>query len=456
MNRRTFLSTGIIGSTSLLGLSSLSGCSSLSKFAIAKPIVPEFRGKLNTAPMYWTNVMLYSARSLSLNPLNASRSFAMAHYAGYLAMTGDGLTMLTNASIPSGVNPELAYGVALSHALEDALDVSFAVERQNFVNQFDKTGLSESIAWAKSQAKRVIQLRTQDGAERAKARLYPEQYKKQHHSLSWSPTAPMYSAKNGPGFNAFDRGISPTWGAQKPWLLSSVTSYEAVAFPELGSSEFTQQYNRAKLLGDINNPERTQEHNQVSLFWEDGLMGVSVPGHFSIIAMQLLNQRAYNSTEQARLFALMSVAQADAGIIAWHNKYLHDIIRPETAIRFANTRFPQQQQLSQDSNWKSYIPTPAFPSYISGHSIFGAAACGVMSKFFASDNIDITSPAPDMVNWPNQLDGVRRRFTSFSQIADENGMSREYGGVHWQIDNTEGLRLGDELVNKVISPLVGS
>lgn len=396
--------------------------------------------------MFWTNIMLQATRSQNLSPLIASRSFAMAHYSGYLAMTGDGLTILENAKTPSKINKELVYGIAFSEALEEALNVSLIASKREFLSQFNNQAhKSESILWAKSQAKRVIKWRTQDGSQESLARIYPKEYTKQNGALSWSPTGPFYGAKNGPGFNTYERGYRPAWGQQKTWLIKSVSNYEAKPFPELGSNEFKRQFEKVSLIGDANNKERTPEQNEIALFWEDGLMGITVPGHFQLIAMQLLAQRNINSIEQAKLFALLSLAQADAGIVAWHNKYLYDIIRPETAIRFADSRFSKQTTLTQQSDWQSYIPTPPFPAYVSGHSVFGAASCSMMAAFFGSDKINLTSPAPDMVNWPQQLRGIRRHYHSLRQISEENGISREYGGVHWEVDNTEGLRLGDEI-----------
>lgn len=449
MIRRQFLSAGLLSSASLLGLGA---CSTLQRFSALPPITAELSGKLTTAPMFWTNIMLHAARSQNINPLIASRTFAFAHFAGYLAMTGDGLSVIHSSEVPANLHTEAAYGVAFSLALEEALSISLALPRKQFLSELNQQNhVTESVQWAKAQAKRVIQWRTNDGAEDAYARIYPPEYKKQHHALSWSPTGPFYGAKNGPGFTTFERGIRPAWGQQMPWMVKSVSHYEATPFPKVNSTEFIRQYNKVKAIGGTAGKDRTAEHDEIALFWEDGLMGITPPGHFQLIAMQLLSQRELNATKQAKLFALHSMALADAGIIAWHNKYLYDVVRPETAIRFAKSRFSNTPQLNADKNWTSYIPTPPFPTYVSGHSIFGAASCDVLTNFFETDRIKLTSPAPDMVNWPKQLKGVRRHFNSLRQIAEENGMSREYGGVHWEIDNLEGLRLGYAIAKQCAS-----
>ncbi len=446
MIRRQFFKASFVGCGSLLGLSA---CQNTRLLSPSSAIIAEFDQQLTSTPLQWTNTMLQAVRAQTLSPLTASRSFACAHFAGYLAMTGDGLGVLPDAELTNSVNPDLAYGVAFCLVLEEALSLSLLGEKRAFLQSHSNTaGRTESINWAKSQAKRVIRWRTQDGSQEALARLYPKRYPKQHHALSWSPTGPFYGAKQGPGFAIFERGDQPAWGQQKTWVIDDVARFEADPFPDLGSPEFERQFNKVREIGDSANPRRTQEQNEIALFWEDGLMGVTVPGHFQLIAMQLILQKNISPEEQARLLALLSLAQADAGIVAWHNKYHYDVIRPETAIRFAKTRF-NSAKLPANKRWKSYIPTPSFPAYVSGHSVFGAASCGVLARFFGSDKINLTSPAPDMVNWPNQLRGVRRRYRSLQQMSEENGLSREFGGVHWESDNTEGSRLGREIANHI-------
>jgi len=400
--------------------------------------------------MWCTDVLLQAIRLQNADVLSTSRICAMAHAAGYLAFSGKPIGKFGASEVPSSVNTKLAYGLAFLDAAEEALSVSLAHNKKQFLNEFAVNGVNDNTrSWAKQQAQRVIQARTQDGAEQARSRRYPDIYPKQQKPISWTPSGPFYGAKNGPAFQPFERGLRPNWGAQTTWSIQDVNQFEAVPFPDINSNEFARQFEKVKELGSVHSSIRSEDQTQIALFWEDGLMGITVAGHFQLIAMQLLSQRNASIEQQARVLALNSLALADAGIVAWHNKYKTDVIRPETAIRFADKRFGNSGLLA-DRKWTSYIPTPPFPTYVSGHSLFGAASVGVMRGLLNSDKIDLTSPAPDLVNWPSQLRDVRRRFTSLTQIADENGMSREYGGVHWEIDNTEGLRLGYALAKRIL------
>ncbi|MBX2869051.1 MAG: vanadium-dependent haloperoxidase [Acidiferrobacterales bacterium] len=395
--------------------------------------------------------MLQGTRNLSLSPLEASRGYAMAHLAGYLAVGGQpilpGLSWSRSSFSPSG----LAYLTAFFDALEEAWSTSFAPDKRRLAQRYhDAPQRTEAIIQGQKAARAVTRWRTRDGAEPARSRIYPDRYPKRDDVLSWKPTAPFYGASSGPDINAFQRGLLPGWGAQDTWAIGSVSRFEAAPFPDHESPEFARQFEKVQLIGGANSPVRTEEQSEVALFWEDGPGGVTAPGHFQLLALELCHKQSWTLLQQARFFCALSIAQADAAIASWHNKFHHDILRPETAIRYANTRFRPSSSMPEDSSWHSYIPTPAFPSYVSGHSVFGAASAGVMRLLLGSDRIRLTAVPADLVNWPMQLKNVSRSWNSLTAIAEENGASREYGGVHWEEDNQNGLQLGFAIADTVV------
>ena len=157
------------------------------------------------------------------------------------------------------------------------------------------------------------------------------------------------------------------------------------------------------------------------------------------IAIQILQDRGLSFIELARAFALIGMTQCDASISAWDNKYHHDVLRPETAIRARAPRFGNpDSRVVRQPGWSSYIPTPEFPSFTSGHSTFGAAAAEMIALIHGSDDISFSGGSPDEVLWP-KLRGVTRHWKSLTHMAEENGLSRIYGGVHWEIDNTRSI-----------------
>src|SRR5262249_10547209 len=86
--------------------------------------------------------------------------------------------------------------------------------------------------------------------------------------------------------------------------------------------------------------------------------------------------------------------------------------------------------------------TPFFPAYISGHATFGGALFRTLANFYGTDNVSFTLTS-------DELPGVTRHFTSFSQAAEENGQSRIYLGIHWQFDKIDGIAVGGAIANYV-------
>jgi membrane-associated phospholipid phosphatase len=140
-------------------------------------------------------------------------------------------------------------------------------------------------------------------------------------------------------------------------------------------------------------------------------------------------------TQTARLFFQLDVAEADAAILCWYTKFNDDLWRPVTAIRRADVDGNAATDI--DASWTPLIATPPFPSYTSGHSTFSGAAATVLDGYFGSSTAFRTY-SQDFVD-------VSRSFTDFQNAADEAGMSRIYGGIHFQFDNVEGKAAGRAL-----------
>lgn len=441
----------VAGMASPLGL--LTGCSApqSSEFSYINEIIkPQ-----NVSPVYkWTDIMLQAMRNTTTTPPPATRAFAMAHVAGFLAVNGITGGYQTPFGLEPGASdadPNVAYGVAASMALSEALTNSYAFDRMAFLRQYpDGEAKARAVAYGKRAAEVVIKSRINDGAEPNKANFYLGRYPRREDSLQWSPTGPFYGAPEGPFLGTFNRGLLPGWGAQKPWIMKSAGDFLARPFPNIYSAEFAQQYEHVREIGRIDSTTRTEDQTEIAFFWEDGPRGVTPPGHWLIVAMRVTQDMGLSLLEQARLFALLSIGQADAAITTWHSKYTHDIIRPETVIRQrANSIGNPYIKGTEDRNWRSLIFTPDFPAYTSGHSTFSGMGARMIANVIGRDDVKFSARAPDLVNWPKQLANVKRSWTSLWQAAEENGMSRIYGGVHWDADNTEGLRVGRDLADYV-------
>jgi hypothetical protein len=143
-----------------------------------------------------------------------------------------------------------------------------------------------------------------------------------------------------------------------------------------------------------------------------------------------------NLTECARLFGLISLAQADSAIVCWATKFQYNTWRPLTAVRRADE--DGNAATDADPLWESHLIAPSFPEYTSGHSTFSASSARVLAQFFGTDSISFSANS-------DSLPGVQRHFTSLAACADEIGMSRIYGGIHFEFGNREGKRCGSRI-----------
>jgi hypothetical protein len=147
------------------------------------------------------------------------------------------------------------------------------------------------------------------------------------------------------------------------------------------------------------------------------------------------------------LFALLNLASADGYIASFYAKYFYKYWRPITAIRLGE--IDGNRDTVGDPTWTPLLETPAIPDYDSGHSVQGGAISEMMRLFFGTDNIAFTTcstslPAGSTCNDPSP---VTRSYTSFSQAAAENGLSRILVGIHFRKAVTEGIEHGGKIAH---------
>jgi hypothetical protein len=258
--------------------------------------------------------------------------------------------------------------------------------------------------------------------------------------------------------NAAQLAWGPGWGLVDPFGIQSGDQFRAPPPPDMTSSEYAAAYNEVKSLGAKNSATRTAEQTQIANFWAYDAGGLGTPpGMFCQQVAVIARQKNNSLAENARLFALVNMAQADAGISAWETKFTYDLWRPITAIRRGTE--DGNDATEPDPNWEPLgapgfgnAPdfTPPFPAYVSGHATFGAAVYRVLADFYGNDKMKFTL-------YSDEMQGITRNFTHFSQAAAENARSRIYMGVHWSFDDTYGQEMGvqvaDYIVHGVLEPL---
>lgn len=201
----------------------------------------------------------------------------------------------------------------------------------------------------------------------------------------------------------------PLFTKVTPWQMTTddIVAVRPPAPPLRGSPEMDDELEEVKWYSE----NLTRERLAIVHKWADGVGTYTPPGHWNDIAAEYIRDANFSEVRAARAFALLNMAEQNAAISCWDTKYFYFNARPS--------------QL--DPSIKTATGLPNFPSYMSGHSTFSAAAAGVLSYLFPQAE------------------------TYFKEQAEEAAMSRLYGGIHYRKDCTVGLDVGYEIADIMIN-----
>lgn len=464
--RRTRYTSMLLMATSLTFLTSCGG---------GGGSVASFGPPPSTVVGEWTQQALDAIISLKTSPPVNSRSLAVVHTAIYDAWTAydaralavhSGGTLRRPAAERTEANKRVAISFAAYRALVDqwpaakpAFDAKMAELGLDPANV--TTDLTTPAGVGNVAATNVLAFRHADGSNQL-GNLAAGRF------ADYTGYAPVNTPdvvtdpgrwqplrfSDGQGGTITPGFVTPHWGRVTPFAVTNGEALRPPAPAPVGSNAYREQaLELVDLQATIGDREKV-----IAEYWADGPRSVTPPGHWIVFA-QYVSQRDQHTIDQdVKLFFLVSNAVMDAGICCWEAKRHYDYARPITAIRylFAGTQIMgwpgpgQQVRLMDGSQWKPYQPdtfiTPPFAEYTSGHSTFSAASAEVLKEFTGSDSFGASvtimpgqsaaepgfSPTvPITLQWP-----------TFSAAADEAGMSRRYGGIHFKQGDLEARAMG--------------
>lgn len=383
----------------------------------------------------WNDQLLNAVRAERTSPPRASRHMALVNVAMYDAVNGIVGThqpYFVVPAAPPGASIEAAAAAAahtvLSGIYPSRQDVLNAALEATLAGVPDGVSEDDGVLWGESVAISLLTLRFGDGSDSVFGYSAPE------GAGWWIPTPP-----------AFASPLLPNWPFVLPWSMKTGDQFRAPAPPPPTSFEYAVGFDEVLRLGPANGSERTPDQTETALFWDDGPGSATPPGHWQEIAQVLSQAHGLSVVENARLFALLGMAVADAAIVSWDNKYFWNQWRPVTGIVHAD--IDGNPATAPDTDWSSLINTPPFPTYTSGHSTFSGASSKILELFFGHDDVAFSATS-------DLLPGVTRSYESLSEAAEEAGQSRIYGGIHWQWDNTAALSSGRALAEHVFFNLL--
>jgi hypothetical protein len=321
-------------------------------------------------------------------PRGASRRAAVV-YAAYTALVG--------------VFP------AQSAAFADDLEASLATIAADAATE-NSESIALGRAWGEQVANEILAWRATDG-------LNPPgpPYLGSLDVGKWRPT-PRPGANPGdpelPGLP----GLAPTMATTTPFVIPHPWSFRPLGPPALTSQQYADDVNEVKLVGEAASAARTADQTQSARFW-----AATALTFWNRAAATASLDRHLTLAENARLFALLNVAVADAIIAAWDSKYFFEFWRPITAIRLADT--DGNDDTTGQADWRPLITTPNYPEYYSGHQSVSGTSQAILTAFFG--------PQP-LEGFSEGLPGVVRSWPTFAAAADEALLARIFSGIHFR------------------------
>lgn len=442
------------------------------------------------AILYWNDVALEANRVSHTNgrmeqtgpPLSA-RALAIVHLAVYDAYAAVDAAAGLAPYLPGLPAPPAgaAAPAAVAGAAHAALSALFPSQRGFFDVKLSEAGtvLDPGHDFGRAVARAILQDRAADPGA-GDSGYVPSFARGRHRVDPDNPGQPFHA----PFYGARSKGFA-------------ITARHELLPPPFDNAEYEAALREVRgrgvapeLAGTLpaGLPGRTPGQTLIGLYWAyDGSAGLGTPPRFyNQIVRRLAVARGNTAAQNARLFALVNAAMADAGILAWDQKYIHDFWRPVVGIRehdpsmglggrAANdvsddtdpgwlplgapatnsmaqnfavqtaAAFPNNQATT--GRMKNF--TPPFPAYPSGHATFGAAALHITRLFYGVaagdrgpdrlfDGLDIVSDELNGVNQDNHGTVRPRHVRAFPDglwhMILENSRSRVFLGVHWGFD----------------------
>jgi hypothetical protein len=395
-----------------------------------------------------TEVMTHNIFS----PPVASRIYAYAHLAAYetLAQGDSNYTSLagqlngfTGVPKPDTSKPIDYPFASLIAMMEVGKTLTFAADQTDRIldtlNKLAKEhGMPEemqknSVSYGVSVGKAVLAWGSKDNYAQTRSAA---KYTVPNEDGKWVPTPPAYIA-----------AVEPQWRTIRTIAMDSSNQFPPPPPVPYSHQAGTEFYGWVKMVCDtVNN--LTEEQKAIASFWDCNGFKMHVVGHtmfatkamtpgghwMGITGIVCQDQKA-DFSKTVFTYTTVSFALMDAFISCWDAKYTWSLVRPETVIN-----------KYIDPEWKPFLQTPPFPEYTSGHSEISSASATVLEHIYG-ENISFRDSTERAWGWPD------RTFQSFRQAADEAGMSRFYGGIHYrrsiEVAKEQGNKVGIYVITKL-------
>lgn len=412
----------------------------LAGFAIAHPL-PAHADSMRPEDVLktWYKVVLELVRHTpTYSPPVASRAFAYLGVTNYEAVASGSTGLRSLAGQLNGLEPVPRRDPGLTYDEAVVIQAAMANAARNFFSNTGPTGqrvlvamqkkmsarvaegldptiVARSAAYGVAVAEHILAWSRGDGGAVIENMGFPLEYKLIEGPAHWVPTSAIVQQQF---------PLLPNWGKTRTFAMPDGATCGLPPPPEYSEDKASDFYKEAnEVYETVNN--LTPEQRAIARFWsDDPMLSSTPPGHWISIVLQIMDRDQLELEKTVDVLARLGVAVADGFIGCWDAKFKYDLVRPVTYIKRVI-----------DPKWEVLLITPPFPEYPSGHSTQSGAAAVVLTAFFG-DNFafDDRSHEPD--------GPIPRTFANFWAAADEAGISRLYGGIHYRAAIKFGLEQG--------------
>jgi len=416
----------------------------------------------------WNSELLAAVRAVRFTPVVTARALAIVHTCMYDAWAAYdaralGTAFLSGLRRPPDERTLTAKEVAVSYAAFTALVDLIPSQRPLFEGVMEEIGLDSrdestdpstpaGVGTAACQA--VLAWRHHDGSNQlgdvnggAPYSDYTDYLPLNSPTILIDPNRwqPLVTPAGTP--QAF---LAPHWRYVTPFALARADQFRPRPPAMYPSAEYFEQVEAIRLIS----ASLDDRKKVIAEYWSDGPGTETPPGHWSRLAQFVSRRDRHDLDADVKMFFVLGNALLDVSIAVWDCKVSFDYVRPVSAVRFLYAGQlieawggpGRGMQLIPGDQFQSYIPTPPFPEYTSGHSAFSAASATVLRLVTGSPYFGATytfnagtsaiepgvTPARDVVlSW-----------RTFDDAADQAGLSRRYGGIHFRQGDLESRQMG--------------
>ena len=468
ISRRTVVKTGLGAAVAMTGMGTWFGLHMSSAHALPVPG--------NNAAITWDKMALQAIENVGMGATPASRALAITHTCMYDAWaTYNAVAVPTRPNgIPRQAGKYQDTTMAVSYAAYRALLDLFPSQASLFTAQMNNYGYDPNNTSTDTTtqagvgnvaAQAVLTFRHSDGSNQAGNYADTSGYAPVNtpdriiDPTRWQPLR----VPNGNGGSVVQKFLTPHWGTVTPFALTSGSQFRpAGPVRDASSSAYKSQADQIlQYSANLNDQTKT-----IADYWANGPHTITPPGHWDLfaqfyIAQYLSLKYHHDLNNDVKMFFALSNALLDAGIAAWDSKRAFDSVRPITAVHYLYTGkqvtawggYGKGTQSIDGGQWIPYqeatVITPPFPEYISGHSTFSAEGAYTLQQVTGSNLFGdsyVATPGSSNIEpgiTPKLV--VVLAWLTLSDAADQAGLSRRYGGIHFQQGDLDGRQVGKKV-----------